>query len=113
MRAARDTTRVIRSAISVKSWQRRTPTVDEVRPAACVVCGAAGRPAGAPLGLHGNGPRDRQFRGPPAPKEAPAMVVLPTRRYECQHCHAVLMVVPSETVPRRHYTAAAIAFALA
>jgi hypothetical protein len=41
------------------------------------------------------------------------MVVLPTRRYECQHCPAVLVVVPSETVPRRHYTAAAIAFALA
>lgn len=35
------------------------------------------------------------------------------RRYECQRCRTVMIVVPSETVPRRHYTAAAIALALA
>ena len=35
------------------------------------------------------------------------------RRYECQRCPTVMIVVPSETVPRRHYTATAIAFALA
>ena len=40
------------------------------------------------------------------------MVVVPTRRYQCQHCPAVMVVVPSETAPRRHYAATAIAFAL-
>ena len=104
---------MIRSAISVKSWLRRTPTVEEVRPARCVGCGAAGRPTGAPLGLHGNGLRGRQLRGPPGPDAPAALVVVPVRRYECQHCPAVLVVVPCETVPRRHYAATAIAFALA
>ena len=41
------------------------------------------------------------------------MVVVPTRRYQCQHCPAVMVVVPSETAPRRHYAATAIACALA
>ena len=35
------------------------------------------------------------------------------RRYECQRCPTVMIVVPAETVPRRHYAATAIAFALA
>jgi hypothetical protein len=35
------------------------------------------------------------------------------RRYECQSCGAVLLVVPREVVAWRHYTAAAIAWALA
>ena len=34
------------------------------------------------------------------------------RRYACQHCPAILTVVPRETVPRRHYAATAIALAL-
>ncbi len=41
------------------------------------------------------------------------MVVFPTRRYRCQHCGAVLVVGPTETLPRRHYAATAIALALA
>lgn len=35
------------------------------------------------------------------------------RRYECQRCFAVMVVVPTEVAPRRHYTGAAIALALA
>ena len=38
---------------------------------------------------------------------------MPARRYQCQHCPAVMLVVPSETVPRRHYASTAIALALA
>ena len=103
---------MIRSKISVKSWLARTPTVDEARPATCPVCGAAARPAGGRLGLHGHGLRDRQHRGPPSPEEAPRAPVILSRRYDCQHCPAVLTVVPSETMPRRHYAATAIALAL-
>jgi hypothetical protein len=39
--------------------------------------------------------------------------VIEERRYECQHCSAVITVVPCETAPRKHYAATAIAFALA
>ena len=92
---------------------QRTPTVDEVRPATCVCCGAASRPSGGRLGLHGHGPRDRQVRGPVVPGGEPRLVTVATRRYACQHCPAVLVVVPSEALPRRHYLATAIAFALA
>ena len=35
------------------------------------------------------------------------------RRYQCQACGALLLVVPREVVPWRRYTAAAIAWALA
>jgi hypothetical protein len=35
------------------------------------------------------------------------------RRYRCRACHAVVMVVPREVLPRRQYTASAIGLALA
>jgi hypothetical protein len=38
--------------------------------------------------------------------------VIVARRYRCRHCTAVLIVVPRETMPRRHYAATAIALAL-
>jgi hypothetical protein len=38
--------------------------------------------------------------------------VIQARRYDCQHCPAVITVVPCETAPRKHYAATAIAFAL-
>lgn len=104
---------VIRSRISVNTWLKRTPTVDEARPAACVDCGAAARPAGGALMLHGHGLRDRQLRGPPTAQAPPAAAVIACRRYRCQRCAAVHVVLPSEAVPRRHYAATAIAFALA
>lgn len=113
MHVQRDTSRVIRSRISVNQWLQRTPTVDEARPAACVVCGVAARPPGGLLALHGHGLRDRQVRGPRSPSEKPYQVGIEARRYDCQRCPAVLIVVPSEVVPHRHYAASAIAFAVA
>ena len=112
MRTARDPSRVIRSAISVNQWLLRTPTVDEVRPVACPVCGAASRPAGGLLGVYGHGLRSRQLRGPLSPEAPPSDSGIQARRYSCQHCPAILSVVPCETLPRRHYAATAIAFAL-
>ena len=55
---------VIRSAVGVTSWAGTLPSVDAVRPAHCSTCGAASRPVGEGLGLHGHGPRDRQVFGP-------------------------------------------------
>jgi hypothetical protein len=88
------------------------PSVDDVRPAACVVCEAAARPLGARLVLHGHGLRARQLRGPPLPTQAPTLVVIQARRFRCQRCHAVLVVLPHEAVPRRYYTRTAIALAV-
>lgn len=68
---------------------------------------------GERINLPGHGLRERQVCGPPDPKEPAEALVLPARRYRCVGCEAVLLVVPSEVLPRRHYSAAAIAFALA
>lgn len=38
---------------------------------------------------------------------------MPCRRYQCQMCRAVILVVPRTTLPRRWYSASAIALALA
>lgn len=63
--------------------------------------------------MQGHGRRARQLRGPPAPDAPPEGNPILVRRYECQHCWAILTVVPAETAPRRHYGATAIALALA
>jgi hypothetical protein len=104
---------VIRSRVSVNQWLQRVPSVDEVRPGTCVVCDAAARPGGGRLVLHGHGLRSRQLRGPPAVRAPPSLREVLTRRYECQRCGAVLVVVPCDVAPRRHYAATAIALALA
>lgn len=41
------------------------------------------------------------------------MIDVLARRYQCVPCDAVILVVPCEMLPRRHYSAAAIALALA
>jgi hypothetical protein len=89
------------------------PSVDEARPGACVVCGAASRPTGGKLVLHGHGLRDRQVRGPTDADTVPTWVVIACRRYTCTACDATMTVVPRGIAPRRHYGHAAIAMALA
>lgn len=98
--------------VGVKLWLAAMPGVDLLRPSACPVCGRAGCPPGASLGIIGHGSRERQFLGPPGPGQLPKMVLLLVRRYLCQ-CGAVLTVVPCETIPGRLYTSSAIAWALA
>src|SRR5215213_1254852 len=104
---------VVQSALDLKSWQERPPTVDEARPASCPGCGAASCPVGSPRKLQGHGTRDRQVRGPGGPGQAPTTVVLRVRRYRCVRCGAVIVVVPREVRARRLYSVAAIGFALA
>jgi hypothetical protein len=104
---------VIQSAINLKSWIARTPTVAEARPAACLDCNAASCPVGGRIQLHGHGLRQRQVRGPPGPGEAAVVVVITGRRYRCVPCGALFLVVPREVLPRRQYSAAAIGLALA
>jgi hypothetical protein len=104
---------VIQSSIDIKSWQQRTPTVAEVRPAACPGCKAASCPVGGRIQIHGHGLRERQVYGPPDPDAAAAAIVVAGRRYRCVCCGAILLVVPREVLPRRQYSASAIALALA
>lgn len=51
--------------------------------------------------------------GPSTPDGAPVMTTIRVRRYECQRCGACMVVVPSDVVPGRRYSAPAIALALA
>jgi hypothetical protein len=104
---------VIQSAIDLKSWIARTPTVSEARPAACLGCKAASCPVGGRIQLHGHGVRQRQVRGPPGPGEDAAVVVITGRRFRCVPCGALFVVVPREVLPRRQYSASAIGLALA
>jgi hypothetical protein len=105
--------RIVHIGIDVKSWTARLPTVDEVRPGQCLACGAASRRAGGRVVLHGHGLRARDQWGLPDAAAPPAVIEVPGRRYACQACRAVLLVVPGGVLRRRLYSAAAIALALA
>lgn len=91
----------------------RPPTVDEVRPGRCPACEAPSRPAGGALGLHGHGLRERHQWGPAVLGAAAVLIAILTRRYRCQPCGAVVVVVPRGVLRRRLYSAGAIALALA
>jgi hypothetical protein len=70
-------------------------------------------PVGGRIIVQGHGKRSRQAWGPAAPHSPPELRKLDIRRYRCIRCLAVTTVVPSETLTKRLYTAAAIAWALA
>ncbi len=84
-----------------------------MRPAKCPGCGAGSRPVDGQLVLHGHGLRERQVRGLRAPFEPPTLLTLLARRYACQRCGAILLVVPAALAPRRLFDLPTIAFALA
>ena len=104
--------RLIRTAVTIKSWIAQTPSVDEVRPARCAGCGAASQPVGGRLVVHGQGLLQRQVRGVLEVDAEPGVVVVEVRRYECQRCGAVMTVVPAGMLARRQYCASSIALAL-
>ena len=87
--------------------------MDEVRPGRCPACDAPSRPAGGLLGLHGHGLRERHQWGPVELGTVPSLIAIRVRRYQCQPCGAVVVVVPRGVVRRRLYSAGAIALALA
>lgn len=103
---------MISTAVEIKSWLTRTPEVDEVRPVRCVGCGAASRPVGGRIVVHGQGLVQRQIRGVLDVDGAPGIVEVSARKYECQACHAVMTVVPAGVVAGRQYGGGTIALAL-
>lgn len=106
-------TRIVHIGIDVKSWTTRLPAVDEVRPGRCPVCDAPSRPTGGRIVLHGHGLRARDQWGPVEATAPPSVIEVLGRRYACQDCGAVILVVPGGILRRRLYSAAAIALALA
>jgi hypothetical protein len=88
------------------------PSAERVRPGCCSRCGAASRPLGASLGLHGHGVRERQVQGPASADGEPEVVIVAVRRYRCQRCGGVTTVLPRGLCARRHYSASAIGLAL-
>lgn len=102
----------MRAAVAIKSWIAQTPSVEEVRPVRCAGCGAASRPVGGPLNVHGQGLMQRQVRGVIEVDGEPGVYSLEVRRYECQRCGAVMTVVPAGMLARRQYSASSIALAL-
>lgn len=63
--------------------------------------------------LHGHGLRVRDQWGPPDATAPPVVGEVVGRRYQCQLCDAVLLVLPRGVLRRRLYSAAALALALA
>jgi hypothetical protein len=110
---SRGTQGIIHTAVDVKSWLRATPSVETVRPAACPRCGEPARPPGRAIGIVGHGLRERQQRGPLTPDAPPVTTVVAARRYVCRGCGGVLVAVPREVLPRKHFAATAIGYAIA
>ena len=113
LQRTRSKQQVISSRLDVKGWAEKNPTADDVRPARCPSCGAASRPAGGGIVLHGHGCRSRQAWGPVTPDGEPELRETSVRRYRCKRCRATATVAPRETLRKRLYSAAAIALALA
>jgi hypothetical protein len=63
--------------------------------------------------LWGHGLRTRQVRGPLAFGAPADLVTVDGRRYQCQICEAVSIVEPRSVLRYRHFSASAIAMALA
>jgi hypothetical protein len=103
---------VVHSNLDVNFWAAAPPSVEAARPGRCPRCGAASRPPGAALVLHGHGIRARQVRGPRTVRGAPATITITARRFLCQACRAVITVVPRGVVRHRHFAGSAIALAL-
>lgn len=110
---ARSIRGIVRAVIDVKSWIENPPSVDQVRPACCPACAVPSRPIGSGLLLHGHGLRSRQLWGPPQPHATSEIRLFNGRRHQCQRCGAVTMVLPTEALTKRLYSAASIAWTLA
>ena len=108
------TLHLIEFSRDVKHWlSEGPPPVDAARPSHCTICRSASRDERRGLSLYGHGLRDRVQWGPRVPSRFGACLVVPTRRYQCQLCDAVLVVVPRGMLPRKRYSGPAIGFALA
>lgn len=103
---------IVYSAIDVKKWAEKIPTVEQARPGCCSRCEAASRPFGGAVVVMGHGLRERQIRGPASVAGEPVLRTVLVRRYRCQLCGGLTTVLPRGLTARRHYSASAIGLAL-
>ena len=87
----------------------RLPSVDELRPCSCPLCGQPSRPPGKLLGIVGHGTYLRQVLGL---VEAGKALVIRVRRYLCRGCRTTISVLPDALLPRRWYAGTVIILAL-
>jgi len=105
--------RVVYSTLDVKSWMGALPSAADVRPATCRCCGTPGEAVGERVALQGHGVRWRTQTGPDAVDGVPFDDEVPTRRYRCLACGAVITVLPAGLLPRTRYRPTAVVLALA
>jgi hypothetical protein len=98
--------------LDVNFWVLALPDVRATRPQRCPLCEAPGEQPDGRVVLHGHGVRVRRLRGPVTADGRPTEFEVLVRRYACQRCRAVITVGPRGLLPRRRYTAMAIALAL-
>jgi hypothetical protein len=84
----------------------RLPSVDDLRPCACPLCGEPSRRPGQRLGIVGHGTYLRQVLG------AGRALVIRVRRYLCRACRRTISVLPEALLPRRWYAGGVILLAL-
>ncbi len=103
---------VVRFSGIVKEWP---PSVGVGRPSVCPWCDGAAFASSGKVMLHGHGMVKRTQRGPPSVEDAPVARVVWVRVYLCQYeeCGKACRVLPSSAVSRKHFSGAAIGFALA
>lgn len=88
-------------------------SVGVMRPDHCPACARAAYSAEGRVNVQGHGVVERHQRGPARPGEPGENARAPIRRYRCVPCGAVIRVVPSAAVARKHFSGAAIALSLA
>ena len=84
----------------------RLPSVEELRPCVCPLCGNPARPPGKRLGIVGHGTYLRQVLG------RGRDLVIRVRRYLCRGCGRTISVLMETLLPRRWYAGTAILVAL-
>jgi len=87
----------------------RVPSVEDLRPCSCPLCGQPARPPGCNLGIVGNGTYSRQVLGLLAGSES---LVIFVRRYLCRGCSKSITVLPDTLLPWRWYAGTSMLLAL-
>lgn len=85
------------------------PSVDEIRPSSCPLCGELAVRPGRPLGIVGHGTYRRQVLGL---VDVVGEAAIKVRRYFCRGCGHTLSVLADQLHPRRWYSAEVILEAL-
>lgn len=112
-RESQSQVRVVYSTLNVKHWMASLPSAADARPATCPCCEAPAAPVGGRVTLQGHGLRWRTQTGPDAVEGVPFDDEVPTRRYLCLGCGAVVTVLPAGLLPRTRYRPTAVVLALA